>query len=104
MPAEPSLPCRAPTGAGFDLGTMRHDTHAIFLHCGGAVVSPARAVVLRWLLDPGLADYLPFPTLYGAVALAVWFGGYRPAVLAAVLGVLACDWLFVEPRGAFSLD
>jgi PAS domain S-box-containing protein len=41
--------------------------------------------------------------LYGAVALAVWLGGYRPALLAAVLGYLACDWLFIEPRGTFGL-
>ena len=62
------------------------------------------AVLLRLLLDPGLNDRLPLPTLFGAVALTVWFGGYRPALLAVVLGYLACDWLFIEPRGTLGID
>src|SRR5262245_51319146 len=66
---------------------------------GGAVVFTALAVSLRWLLDPWLGDFLPLATLYGGVALAVWFGGYRPALLAMLLGYLACDYLFIPPRG-----
>src|SRR5215472_16854691 len=83
---------------------MRRTTRTTLLRYGGAVVFTALAVLLRWLLDPWLGDSLPFPTLYGAVALAVWLGGYRPALLAVILGYLACDWLFAEPRGAFALD
>jgi uncharacterized protein DUF4118 len=83
---------------------MRRTTRPIFLRYGGAVLFTALAVLLRWLLDPWLADSLPFPTLFGAVAAAVWLGGYRPGILAAVLGVLACDFLFVEPRGTLGLD
>lgn len=58
-------------------------------------------VLFRGLADPMLGDHLPLATVYGAVAFAVWFGGYRPALLAAVLGYLACDYLFVQPRGTF---
>ena len=82
---------------------MRGKTRTILLNYGGAVVFTALAVLLRWLLDPWLGDHLPLATLYGAVAIAVWLGGYRPALLAAVLGYLACDWLFIEPRGTFGL-
>src|SRR5437764_10889574 len=64
-----------------------------------AVVATGAMVSLRCLLDPVVGDYLPLATLYGAVAFAVWFGGYRPALLATVLGYLACDYLFIEPRG-----
>src|SRR5262249_3639754 len=46
--------------------------------------------------------YLPLATLYGAVTLAVWFGGYRPAAIAAVIGLLACDYLFIQPRYSFA--
>jgi len=62
------------------------------------------AVLLRWLLDPVLGDSLPLVTLYGAVAFGVWIGGYRPAVVAVVLGYLACSYLFIAPRGTFSVD
>jgi PAS domain S-box-containing protein len=80
---------------------MGRTTRTILLRYGGAVIFTALAVLLRWLLDPWLGDFLPFPTLYGAVAVAAWLGGYGPALLAVVLGYLACDWLFTEPRGAF---
>jgi PAS domain S-box-containing protein len=59
----------------------------------------AAAVVLRWLLDPLLDDTLPLVTLFGAVAGAVWLGGLAPAVTAALLGYLACSYLFMPPRG-----
>jgi PAS domain S-box-containing protein len=64
----------------------------------------AGAVLLRWLLDPLLGDAMPLITLFGAVAAAVWVGGYRPAVAAAIVGYLACDYLFIAPRGALRLD
>jgi PAS domain S-box-containing protein len=58
------------------------------------------AIVVRWLLDPVLQNFLPLVTLYGAVAIGVWAGGYRPALLVVIGGYLACDYLFIEPRGA----
>jgi PAS domain S-box-containing protein len=63
----------------------------------------AAAILLRWLLDPIMGDSLPLVTVFGAVAAAVWVGGYQPALLIAILGYLACDYLFVEPRGALTL-
>src|SRR5947209_2150337 len=68
-----------------------------------AVAATAVVVLLRWLLDPWLGNYLPFITLYGAVAAAVWYGGYRPALVATALGYLACNYLFMEPRGRLAL-
>ena len=62
------------------------------------------AVLLRWMLDPVMGGTLPLVTLFGAVAAAVWLGGYRPALLVAVLGYLACSYLFIEPRGRFEAD
>jgi K+-sensing histidine kinase KdpD len=78
-------------------------TRTIFLHYGGAVGFTALAVLVRSLLDPVLGDYLPLATLFGAVAFAVWLGGYRPALVAVVLGYLVCDWLFIAPRGTVLL-
>jgi PAS domain S-box-containing protein len=68
-----------------------------------AVAATAAVVLLRWLLDPWMGYYLPFITLYGAVAAAVWYGGYRPALIATAVGYLACNYLFMEPRGSLTL-
>lgn len=62
------------------------------------------AVLLRWLLDPLMGDSLPLVTLFGAVAAAVWLGGYRVAVPVTILGYAACHYLFIQPRWGFDLD
>ena len=61
------------------------------------------AVLVRWLLDPVMGDTLPLVTLFGAVAAAVWLGGYRLAIPVTLLGYIACHYLFIEPRGQFEL-
>lgn len=66
-----------------------------------ALAALAVAVLARWLLDQVLASYLPLVTLFGAVAVAVWIGGYRPALLVVAFGYLACAYLFMPPRGSF---
>src|SRR5438876_11400253 len=50
-----------------------------------------------------IGDTLPLVTLFGAVAIAVWCGGYSAALPVVVLGYIACDYLFIEPRGALGL-
>ena len=62
------------------------------------------AVLLRWLLDPLMGDALPLVTLFGAVAAAVWLGGYRVAIPLTILGYFACHYLFIEPRGFIVLN
>jgi PAS domain S-box-containing protein len=61
------------------------------------------AVLLRWALDPLMGDSLQLVTLFGAVAVAVWVGGYRPAILACLLGYVGCAYLFIE-RGRLGLQ
>jgi len=61
------------------------------------------AVLLRWALDPLMGDALPLVTLFGAVAAGVWLGGYRLAIPIALLGYLACHYLFIPPRGHIDL-
>ena len=67
----------------------------------GALVA---AVLLRWLLDPVMGDALPLVTLFGAVAAAVWLGGYRLAIPVALLGYLACNYLFIPPQYGFAFS
>ena len=66
-----------------------------------ALVALVVAVLVRWLLDPVMGDRFPLVTLFAAVAVAVWIGGWIPAAIVTVLGYVACDILFVAPRGRF---
>lgn len=63
----------------------------------------AAAVALRWALDPVLGDMLPFVTLFGAVATAVWLGGLGPALAVTLAGYVAVHYLFIAPRGQLVL-
>ena len=64
----------------------------------------ALTVMLRLALDPLMGDALPLVTLFGAVAAAVWLGGYRLAIPVAVAGYLICHYLFIPPRGYLNLS
>ena len=68
------------------------------------LVAVVLAVLLRWALDPLMGDSLPLVTLFGAVAAAVWLGGYRVAVPVTIIGYVACHYLFIPPRGGFDLS
>jgi signal transduction histidine kinase/CheY-like chemotaxis protein len=70
---------------------------------GGAVAVVLAAVLLRWFLDPWLGKNVPFITLYGAVAIAVWFGGLGPAVLAMVLGYAIANVRYISDHGGVSV-
>src|SRR5262245_65427680 len=73
-----------------------HERRRFLFSCVVAVAATVVALFVRWLLNPLLEHRLPFITMYGAVAVAVWFGGWRPALLATVLGFVAADLAFVE--------
>jgi PAS domain S-box-containing protein len=68
-----------------------------------AVTALVAAVFLRDVLDPWMGDAMPLVTVFGAVAAAVWIGGYGPAIIVTTLGYLACNWLFIEPRGRLDI-
>jgi signal transduction histidine kinase len=59
----------------------------------------ALALLARALLDRWLGSLQPFSSGFVAVAAAVWFLGWRPAALTAILSYGAAALLFVEPRG-----
>ena len=70
---------------------------------GGAVAATLAALFVRWFLDPWLGAGVPYITLYGAVAIAVWFGGLGPAVLAMVLGYAVVNVRYISEHGAVSV-
>jgi PAS domain S-box-containing protein len=69
-----------------------------------AIVATVAVVLIRWLLDPWLGDQLPFVTMFGAVAIAVWYGGCGPALLSTLVGWGACNYLFIDPRSTFTVQ
>ena len=67
------------------------------------IVIVAACIGIRYLLDPWMGNSLPLVTIFGGVAASVWLGGYRPAVLATLIGYIGCSFLFIEPRGRLAL-
>jgi signal transduction histidine kinase len=82
---------------------MERDMRKTLLEYVMAILAVAVAVVLRWFFDTILNGDHALPTLFGAVAFAVWYGGFTPALFASVLGYLAVDYLFIEPRGVIAV-
>ena len=82
---------------------MRNTTGSFLLRYGCAVLSVAVATGLRRLLDPVLEDKFPFATLFLAVLVAAWYGGFGPAMTATVLGALASAYVLLPPRGSFAV-
>jgi PAS domain S-box-containing protein len=68
---------------------------------GVAVVSVAAGLLLARWLQPALDPELP---LLVAVLIAAWFGGFRPALLASLLGTLAVAYYFSSPNNSFAVD
>src|SRR5262245_22840443 len=85
---------------------MGNEAHRLLVCYSGAMLFTALAVFVPWLLNPLLNHRLRFITLYGAVAAAVWFGGWRPALAAVIAGYVAADLLFIEtePGSPLSLS
>ena len=70
---------------------------------GCAFLSVAVAIGARLLLNPVLGAQFPFATVFLAVLFTAWFGGFRPALAAVVLGALGSDFFLIPPRHNFAL-
>jgi len=72
---------------------------------GIAILSVVLALALMLGLDPWLGTITtPFLLFYGAVAIAAWYGGLKPGVVATVLSVLFSSYFFHYPTYAFTVD
>ena len=67
---------------------------------GLAVLALLFATLVRWLLDPYLNLFVPFPSYFVAVALVGLYGGLGPAVFTMIAGGLIADYLFMPMRGS----
>jgi signal transduction histidine kinase len=71
---------------------------------GGAITIASLAVALRWALIPWLGADTPFATVIAATAIAVWMGGWGPAVVAAVIGLVGTGLVIGRPLGTLPAD
>jgi PAS domain S-box-containing protein len=71
-----------------------------WLRYGAAACFVLVGLAFRTLFDKSLGNAHPFPFFLAAVALAAWYGGMGPALMALVLGYVAADWFFIPPRYA----
>ena len=69
-----------------------------------ALVAFGIAVGIRALLDPILGAVQPLVTLYGAVAVSVWAGGWLPGLVGALAAYFACSYFFISPRGSIAFE
>jgi len=74
---------------------MSISTRRIGIQYGLAIVSVAVVALLRWLLQPALADAAPLILFVLPIVLAGWYGGIGPALLATLLGTLIGTYLFI---------
>ncbi len=71
---------------------------SFILRYGFAAATIALATWVRLLLDPVIGLQFPFATLLFAIMLTAWYGGFRPALVAVLLGSLSSLYL-LPPRG-----
>jgi len=70
---------------------------------GSALGSVGLAVILRFSLDPFLGSSFPYETLYLAILVTGWRGGFRPGLVAMLIGAVVSNYFFVPPRWSFQL-
>ena len=83
---------------------MPDNTRSVARRYGFAAVCVALATWTRRLLDPALGTQFPFATLFFAILLAAWYGGFGPALAAVVLGAFSAAYFIMPPRGTFAIE
>jgi K+-sensing histidine kinase KdpD len=71
---------------------------------GFAAVAVTGATLLRFVLNPFLADTVPYITYFLAITLAGWIGGGRAAVFAVILSAIAAKFFFLPSLYSFSIS
>jgi signal transduction histidine kinase/ActR/RegA family two-component response regulator len=70
---------------------------------GTALCILAAALLLHWFMLPWLGLEFPFATAFASIAIAVWLGGWGPAVCCAIAGYALVNIWFLDPVGSFVL-
>ena len=66
---------------------------------GIGLLAVAVAILIRGALTPWMGPAFPMATMFSAVAFVVWYGGWGPALLTALLGWVAAGYAFRSGQG-----
>ncbi|MGA9997950.1 MAG: ATP-binding protein [Pyrinomonadaceae bacterium] len=77
---------------------MPRDPRSALQRYGFAVIITVLFVLLRFLLQPLLGDFVPFILFYPALILSAWYGGLGPGLLSTFLSAFAALYFFIEPN------
>jgi PAS domain S-box-containing protein len=69
-----------------------------------ALASVVLAVALRLLLSPLIGDEFPFATVFLAILVTAWYGGFLPALTAVIWGGLGSAFFLMPPRLAWHVE
>ena len=84
--------------------TANYKRRPAWARYGVAVASVVLGWVAREAMSPVVGETaLPFIFFFPAAALAAWYGGFGPGLLAAALSVVAANWFFIEPVHSWSI-
>src|SRR6266446_3125846 len=62
-----------------------------------ALLATVVALLARLGLNPFLGDYVPYITLFPAVAFCAWYCGVGPSILSVVVAVMGAKYWFIPP-------
>src|SRR5258708_5980137 len=62
-----------------------------------ALLATLVALLVRRALNPFLGDYVPYITLFPAVAFCAWYCGIGPPLLSVVLAPIGAKYWFIPP-------
>ncbi|RPH39878.1 MAG: PAS domain S-box protein, partial [Planctomycetota bacterium] len=80
------------------------DGRPIWLRYGVAVLCVILATLARAALTPTIGPTaLPFIFFFPLIALATWYGGFAPGLVATLLACVATIWFFFEPDPGFGI-
>ncbi len=82
---------------------MRPAARPALLRYGSAVLAVAAGVLIRLALAPLVGDYAPYAAFVVAVAVAAWYGGFGPSLLATALSYVAVQLIFKPPPWDYRL-
>jgi PAS domain S-box-containing protein len=83
-----------PSTAAAAIGVIRASPLA---RSGIAVGAAVVAVLLRWGLEPVWGLELPYITLFPAIMLSAWLGGFWPGIVTTLLCAVAAAYLWIAP-------